>query len=441
MLVEVNFDGLVGPTHNYGGLSEDNLAASCHQNHPSNPREAALQGLAKMRLLFQRGLVQAVLPPIRRPDGEQLRSLGFSGETLEGVFKAAAQTEPLFFRNASAASSMWVANAATVAPSADTFDGRVHFTIANLASKLHRSLEASSTERLFRTIFGDEEKFAIHPPLCGGQQLSDEGAANHTRLCVSWEGPGLHVFVYGRDFRDKLGTGRHFWPRQTLEASRTVARLNGLSERNAVFVKQSPEAIDAGVFHNDVIAVGHGDFYLFHEKAYEEGVQVADLLQQKFSALTGGHLNLRMVKESEVSLAEAVQTYLFNSQILSLEGKNVILLPAESQENPRVFRFIQGLLDDPQCPLQDAIFVNLRQSMNNGGGPACLRLRVPLTEDELKAMKGRVLLDEDLYRELVRWVETFYRSHLTAENLSDSAFLNEVQEAHQALGKILELPL
>ncbi|MGA8031441.1 MAG: N-succinylarginine dihydrolase, partial [Casimicrobiaceae bacterium] len=44
----MNFDGIPGPTHNYSGLAQGNLAAERNAQQVSNPREAALQGLEKM---------------------------------------------------------------------------------------------------------------------------------------------------------------------------------------------------------------------------------------------------------------------------------------------------------------------------------------------------------------------------------------------------------
>ena len=77
--VEANFDGLVGPTHNYAGLSWGNVASRSNVHAQSNPREAALQGLAKMKRLADRGYVQGILPPHERPHLPTLRRLGFSG--------------------------------------------------------------------------------------------------------------------------------------------------------------------------------------------------------------------------------------------------------------------------------------------------------------------------------------------------------------------------
>ncbi|MFI5381031.1 MAG: N-succinylarginine dihydrolase, partial [Tepidisphaerales bacterium] len=163
---EVNFDGIVGPTHNYAGLAWGNLASQEHGGSVSNPRAAALEGLAKMKLLADLGLKQAVLPPQERPDLEALRRLGFSGsdgQILERVHTA----DPILLAACSSASSMWAANAATVSPSADTADQRVHFTPANLVSQLHRSLEAQPTSIILKRIFQDDGCFVHHPPLAG----------------------------------------------------------------------------------------------------------------------------------------------------------------------------------------------------------------------------------------------------------------------------------
>ena len=122
--VEANFDGLVGPTHNYAGLAYGNLASALNAEKPSNPREAALQGLRKMKALHDLGVPQGVLPPHERPHLPTLRALGFGGKDAE-VLGAAHREAPGLLAAASSASAMWVANAATVSPSADAADGRV----------------------------------------------------------------------------------------------------------------------------------------------------------------------------------------------------------------------------------------------------------------------------------------------------------------------------
>src|SRR5450432_3967675 len=127
---EFNFDGIVGPTHNYGGLAAGNIAATKNAGRRSNPRQAALQGLAKMSFVHGLGVGQAVLPPQERPSLSMLRRLGFTGRDEDVLARAAAWDHGHLLRNCSSASAMWTANAATVAPSADTDDGRVHLTPA-----------------------------------------------------------------------------------------------------------------------------------------------------------------------------------------------------------------------------------------------------------------------------------------------------------------------
>ena len=77
--VEVNFDGLIGPSHNYGGMSDGNLASQNNAGDVSNPREGALQGLEKMRMLLRAGFVQGILPPLERPNLGFLVDAGFHG--------------------------------------------------------------------------------------------------------------------------------------------------------------------------------------------------------------------------------------------------------------------------------------------------------------------------------------------------------------------------
>jgi len=178
---EVNFDGLVGPTHNYSGLSYGTVASIGNQAAESNPLEAVLQGLQKMKTLSDMGLKQALLPPQERPDIATLRRLGFSGSEKE-VLENAGKSSSAVLSAISSASCMWTANAATVSPSADTSDGKVHFTPANLISKFHRSIEPPTTSAGLRAIFKDPRYFVHHDPLPASPQFGDEGAANHTRL-------------------------------------------------------------------------------------------------------------------------------------------------------------------------------------------------------------------------------------------------------------------
>lgn len=142
---------------------------------------------------------------------------------------------------------MWVANAATIAPSADTLDGKVHLTVANLNNKFHRSLEAHVTESLLKAIFNDEEKFSVHSALPQVALLGDEGAANHNRLGGHYGEPGMQLFVYGREEGNDTRPSR-YPARQTREASEAVARLNQVNPQQVIFAQQNPDVIDRMFF-------------------------------------------------------------------------------------------------------------------------------------------------------------------------------------------------
>ena len=436
---EYNFDGLVGPSHNYAGLSFGNVASFNNVKSMSNPKQAALQGLAKMRALAQRGFAQAVLPPQDRPNLELLRSIGFSGSDAD-VIRNAFREAPAILASAYSASSMWTANAAKVSPSADTADGRVHFTVANLNSKLHRSYEHSQTARALRAIFADAQYFAVHDALPGTPALGDEGAANHTRLCAAHGSPGIEMFVYGRvEFNPEAPAPKRFPARQTLEASQAVARLHGLNMQRVLFVSQDPSVIDQGVFHNDVIAVGNGNVLFYHEQAFLDERGTLDALHRGMESIGAQLLPVR-VPGSAVSMANAVSSYLFNSQLLTRsDGRMALVVPQECQENPAVAHFL-GSLCASAGPFDELISFDLRQSMRNGGGPACLRLRVALTDAQAKAMHQGVIMTDALYVELVGWVEKHYRDVLAPADLADLQFAREIEIALDALTNILGLP-
>lgn len=436
---EFNFDGLVGPTHNYAGLSFGNVASSSNIKSASNPKEAALQGLAKMRALAARGFGQALLPPQDRPNFKLLRQLGFTGTNAQ-MIASAARVSPVILACAYSASPMWTANAATVSPSADTADGRVHFTVANLNNKLHRSFEHTQTERALRAIFANEQHFSVHQALPATPAFGDEGAANHTRLCAQHGAAGVELFVYGRsEFDARIVGPKKFPARQTMEASQAVARLHGLKDAQTVFVQQNPDTIDQGVFHNDVIAVGSGNVLFYHQEAF---VNEADSIARCRTAMqhVGAELCAIRVDTANVSVADAVSSYLFNSQLLAKpNGKMALLVPQECSENAAVAAYLKGLINDSGA-IDELLSFELRQSMRNGGGPACLRLRVALTEQQAQAMHQGVVFTETLYARLVTWVERHYRDTLAPDDLADPALAIEVQTALNELSEILNLP-
>ncbi|WP_311791634.1 MULTISPECIES: N-succinylarginine dihydrolase [Pantoea] len=430
--IEANFDGLVGLTHHYAGLSFGNEASTRNQHQPSNPRLAAKQGLLKMKALADRGFVQGVIPPHERPNLPLLRQLGYSGSD-EQVLAQAAKTSPGLLSAVSSASAMWVANAATVSPSADSADGRVHFTAANLNNKFHRAMEAPQTARLLRAIFRDPQHFAVHDALPQVALFGDEGAANHNRLGAAYGERSLQLFVYGRDDNGGSAPGR-YPARQTLQASQAVARLHQLDDSQVLFAQQNPQVIDQGVFHNDVIAVSNREVLFCHQQAFVDQPALLATLARRVPGFTAIE-----VPDSRVSVADAVSTYLFNSQLLSRDdGSMLLVLPEESRQHPGVWRYLTELVEQGG-PVRELVSFDLRESMQNGGGPACLRLRVVLTPQEQQALNPAVIMNDSLFATLNRWVDRHYRDRLTQADLADPQLLREGREALDELTRLLDL--
>lgn len=433
--MEINFDGLPGPTHNYSGLATGNLASERYRSLASNPRAAALQGLAKMKALGDRGFAQAVLPPHERPDMRALRTLGFAGGDVQ-VLSRAAREAPQLLAACSSAAAMWAANAATVSPSADAADGRVHFTPANLAAHFHRALEAPTTTRVLRAIFSDPAYFAVHDALPATREFGDEGAANHIRLAADPAAAGIEFFVYGRAaFDAALPAPTRFAARQTREASEAVARRHALASERTLYAQQNPEAIDKGVFHNDVVAVGSGAVLFCHERAYVNQEAVLSALAKSI----GRDFTPIVVRDEEVSLERAVATYLFNSQLIErADGGMLLVAPSECAEDIAVATLLERLVTGGG-PIREVLTFDLKQSMQNGGGPACLRLRVALTPAERDAIRAPIWLDEALHAALVAWVERHYRDRLLPADLADPALLDESRRALDELSQLLGL--
>ena len=434
---EINFDGLIGPTHNYAGLSFGNIASKSNKSAVSNPRQAALEGLSKMAQLSSLGLPQAVMPPHERPHIPTLRRLGFSGSDAQ-ILESAQQNAPLLLRQVSSASSMWCANAATVSPSADTQDGRVHFTPANLLSMPHRAIESAQTKRLLEAIFSDPEHFCVHDPLPYMPNMGDEGAANHTRLMGHDASKAIELFVYGRSQGSDVAPSQ-FPARQSLEASQAIARLHGLMDARTVFVQQSPKAIDAGAFHNDVVCVGHRHVLFYHQAAFD-----GDELPMRFSQKLGEGFVPICVSEGEVALKDCVSSYLFNSQLVDLiedgqfSGALRLIAPIECHDAPSVRAYIDRLIASGG-PIKAVTYVDVRQSMRNGGGPACLRLRVGLNETQMGAFNQAVRFTPALHAALKAVIESHYRDRLHADDLADPQLLHESRVALDEFSQILRL--
>jgi len=434
---EMNFDGLVGPTHNYAGLSRGNLASNKNSGRVSNPRAAALQGIGKMRVLLDLGLAQGLLPPHERPNIAALRALGYSG-TDSACLSQAYKDSPALVANVSSASSMWTANAATVSPSADTQDRRVHLTPANLIAMPHRALEGPQTTRILSRVFKDEAHFTVHEALPSYSLFGDEGAANHNRMAASHGQRGLEIFVHGREALSQTHDLK-FPARQTLEASQAISRLHGLSPADVIHIKQSAKAINAGAFHNDVVCVSNERLLFFHEAAFDGFEAVQARIVKRAQAL-GFTPEFLMASEISVPLDEAINSYLFNSQLVTRpDGGMSLILPIEARESHSAYAFVQDAIAKGQTKLDDARYLDLRQSMSNGGGPACLRLRVQMTKPQMQAVHQGVVMTHEKLDALEKLIKTHYRDRLSLKDFADADFLQESRAALDAITEFMDL--
>lgn len=411
-LVEINFDGIIGPTHNYAGLSLGNLAATAHAGDTAYPREAALQGLSKMRHNLALGLAQGFLLPLARPNPAFLEALG-----------ADERTDPRLTAAAWSASSMWTANAATVSPAPDTADGKCHLTPANLITMPHRAQEWPDTARQLALAFGDKAHFALHGAIL--PSFGDEGAANHMRLAEGHDAPGVEIFVYGRG-------GGPFPARQHEQASRAVARLHRLDPERTVFAEQSPDAIAAGAFHNDVVAVANEHVLFAHERAFADPEALFQDIRARLPAA-----EIVVVPDSAVDLPTAIRTYLFNAQLVTVPERAgmMLVVPTEAWANERVRGYLEGLVGGNGA-IRHVLPVDVRQSMANGGGPACLRLRVvadPATVDP------RFLLDHAKAERIERVIAGHWPEQIEIAELGRDSLRRTVIAARTKLLEELDL--
>lgn len=412
-LVEINFDGIIGPSHNYAGLSLGNIASSTNAGATAHPREAALQGISKMRHNLELGLAQGFFMPLDRPNRGWLQTLGTTIAAAEPHLRAAAFS----------ASSMWAANAATVSPAPDAPDAKCHLTVANLQTMPHRSHEWPGTLAQLQLAFADNKHFAVHAPV--PSPFGDEGAANHMRLCSDHEAPGVEIFVYGK-------SGGPFPARQHIEASKAVARKHGLKEDRVIFAQQSEIAIAAGAFHNDVVAVANERVLFTHEQAFEQPDALYEAVRNKLP-----DAEIIVVPADRVSLADAIKSYLFNAQLVTLpgEGGMALILPSEARENDAVWRYLTGLVAG-NGPIRRLCPVDVRQSMANGGGPACLRLRVvadPATVDQ------RFLATAEKLDAIAGVVTEYWPEAINPDQLSDPELTQTIAKARNQMLAVCNL--
>ncbi|NJM51651.1 MAG: N-succinylarginine dihydrolase [Sphingomonadales bacterium] len=412
-ITEINFDGIIGPSHNYAGLSPGNIASANNAGAVSAPRAAALQGIEKMRANLRLGLAQGFFMPLDRPNKDWLDGLSTDMESAEPHIRAAAFS----------ASAMWAANAATVSPAPDAADGRCHLSAANLLTMAHRSHECTGTHAQLQLAFADDRHFAVHPPVPA--PYGDEGAANHMRLCAAHGEAGIEVFVYGKG-------GGPFPARQHIEASKAVARAHKLDPAKTLFIQQAEAAIAGGAFHNDVVAVANENVLFTHELAFE-------YRQQSYADIRALMPDVQIVEvpAERVTLADAVQSYLFNAQLVTLPQAQgmALIVPTEAEENEAVWTWLNEMVAG-NGPIRRLVPVDVRQSMANGGGPACLRLRVVCDPAHVDP---RFLADEAKLDAMAAVIAATWPESIAPDQLGDAALIRNVQEARAALLKVCGL--
>lgn len=422
--LQLNISELPGPTFMYSGLSKDNVASVQNKHLVANPLKFAQLSLQRMRLLLEEGVPQVIFPPHRRPDMQALGDCGFTGD-ISHMISRADKFSSGYLEALLAASSVWTANAATVTPSADSEDGKVHITTANLNSHYHRSIEASQTHAKLARVFANDKFFSLHQALPGHRRFSDEGAANHMRFNGEAENRGLNVFVYGND----PDNPESMQGRQTLWASKAICQLHALPDTKVLLQKQSNEAISRGIFHNDIISMNSHDLLVFHQQAYEDHESLIE-------KLTAQGICCVEIKAEEFSLEHALSTYFFNSEFITGKDGLVLLMSKSCQHDVKV----QAQLDRIQTAYNKEIktmYLDLNDSLRNGGGPACLRLRVLLNQEQFSAIPSEFLLTPKKLEALQEVVVRFYRESLSYEDVLTETFQRSLQPVYTRLGQVL----
>ena len=434
---EVNFDGLPGPSHLFSGLGHGNLASQISKGKASSPKQAALQSLEKIKKLYELGIKSVVVPPQRRPNLTPLSVFGFKG-SREDIVEQAFNSDPKLFSSIFSSAYMWTANAATVSPSPDTHSGLLKLTVANLKTNFHRSIESFGTYALLRKCLSST-KISVSSPLAG--TMPDEGAANHLRFCEDYGSEGLEVFVYGFSVNEPLPSPKNFKPRQSKEAFEKI--IGSHEVKNSLLIFQNPDAIDAGVFHNDVISTSNKNVFLFHEKSFYKNKESVEQINEAYKKLTGKDLILLEVTDKEADMDDCVRTYLFNSQIINPGNQEEMMLiaPQQCKKSLKIEAYIDKILADDNNPISEVSYLDLDESMDNGGGPACLRLRVVMNDAQLSEINQKLIFNEELYNKLKELISNHYPSELRLDDLLEKETLEQLDTCFDKFEELFEIEL
>ncbi|RAP29456.1 hypothetical protein DID78_03615 [Candidatus Marinamargulisbacteria bacterium SCGC AG-343-D04] len=421
----VFIDGLMGPSYHFGGLSLGNTWSETHFKEISFPKKAALEGLHKMFEVYSLGLHQYVLPPVRKDVSALFRSLGydhFNSESLRELFSV----NPYFVSSVFSSSSAWLANIGHVTPACDSFTHKMNVTPANLNYCFHRSCDVEGYRDLLSTLFENCHDVVLHRPITSS--FGDEGSANTVRLSAS-SGEGFFLYVYGKTV-DR--TYSHKYPaRQSKEAFDILVKQHHVS-RKFVMVQQSQEAIDAGVFHNDVICFGLENLLIVHESAFENQEEVMSYVKELYEETFSEDLQVIVISREMMSLEEAVKSYFFNSQLLPLsDGGFHCFVSTHSRKYSALEQVLQYI--QSECSRFSYSYVECDESIKNGGGPACLRLGFVASEHDRKLLNDAFLLTQERYDFLYSFISRHYPDEMQFEQLRDYEFLCECREIVDSL--------
>ncbi|MEM7558560.1 MAG: N-succinylarginine dihydrolase, partial [Planctomycetota bacterium] len=158
------------------------------------------------------------------------------------------------------------------------------------------------------------------------------------------------------------------------------------------------------------------------------------------------------VSQAELPMEEAVASYFFNSQLLSpsqLEGSEglddfryedsgmVLVCPGQCLEIDSARQLIERLIADPGNPISAVHYVTLAESMANGGGPACLRLRVSLCEEELAQVDSRFRVTPESLDKLRSVIEREYPDRLVGSDFLNADCRQQIRKATECLRSAL----
>ena len=407
-------DTIIGPTYHYGGLALGNTHSLDHKHVVANPKKAALQGLSKMKLLRDHGISQYVLPAYVRDYKGLVQGYYNNQGDFEDNLKRLYDENLDIFSSFFSASSAWLANAWTMTPSIDSSDGRYHVSPASLNACFHRQLDVKQTIAILTNRLCSKTYITCHHP----SPFFDEGAANMIRLSAG--GKGLYLFVSGSS------DTKRFKSRHDKRSWQRLVSQHQLDPDYVIYLTQHPDAIDAGVFHNDVISFGVDDLLVVHENAFVDQPNYCDTILERYFSCFGTDLTLIQIPDSILPLKDAVNSYFFNSQLVRKDDNRYLLLvPSRCKGLPVMDYFVSIVAKKWESQLEIMV-CDVEESIKNGGGPACLRNSMDVYDDPKLIFDDRYLFTLEKYDDFVRLVNQYYPSSLELNDFLSVSFLNDL---------------